>query len=85
MSGHLSAAVTLGKILQSCGDVICAVWSHGRRAVWLDAFDSVGMCWPEKTDEAWGYVAFCVGLTVVVGPTVIGESAKRSGKLNTPL
>ena len=48
MFGHLSAAVTLGELVQSCGVSWKAVWSHGWRAVWLDAFDCVGMCWPEK-------------------------------------
>ena len=37
----------------------------------LIVLDCVGQ---KKTDKAWGYVAFCVGLTVAIGPTVIGES-----------
>ena len=48
----------------------------------LLVLDCVGQ---KKTDEAWGYVAFCVGLTVAIGLTVIGESAKRSGRLTRVL
>ena len=49
----------------------------------LLVLDCVGQ--KNKTDEAWGYVAFCVDLTAAIELTVIGKSAKRSGKLTQVL
>ena len=27
----------------------------------------------KRTDQAWGYVSFCVGLAAAIGPIIIGE------------
>ena len=85
MFGHLSAAGTLGELLHSVVtlSLLYGLMDGGRYGLMpLLVLDCVGQ---KKTDDAWGYVAFCVGLTVAIGLTVIGKSAKRSGKLTRVL
>ena len=38
----------------------------------------------KRTDQAWGYVAFCVGLSAAIGPTVIGEQRGSFSILISP-